>query len=93
MIILGLNVFHADTSACLIINGKLVSAIEEERFTKIKHFAGLPFNSIKYCLNSSNIDISEVDVIAVNYNSKYNFLEKVLFSLKNFNFSTIEKII
>ena len=93
MIILGLNVFHADTSSSLVIDGKLVSAIEEERFTKIKHYAGLPFNSIKYCLNSANIDISEVDVIAVNYNSKYNFLEKVLFSVKNFNFSTIEKII
>ena len=93
MNILGLNVFHADTSAALIVNGKLVAAIEEERFTKIKHYAGLPINSIKYCLNSHNLTISEVDVITVNYNSKYNFFNKVLFTIKNFNSLTFQKII
>ncbi len=93
MNILGLNVFHADTSAALIVNGKLVAAIEEERFTKIKHYAGLPINSIKYCLNSHNLTISEVDIITVNYNSKYNFFNKVLFTIKNFNSLTFQKII
>ena len=93
MNILGLNVFHADTSASLIINGELVSAIEEERFTKIKHYAGLPLNAIKHCLSSSNLTISEVDVIAVNYNSKYNFLNKTKFTLKNINSSIIQKIL
>ena len=93
MIILGLNIFHADTSAVLIVNGKIISAIEEERFTKIKHYSGLPINAIQYCLNSSNINISEVDTIAVNYNSKYNFLKKVFFSLKNINLTIFNKII
>ncbi len=93
MNILGLNVFHADTSAALLVDGKLISAIEEERFTKIKHYAGLPLNSIKYCLNSSNLTISEVDIITVNYNSKYNFFNKALFTLKNFNSLTIQKIL
>ncbi len=93
MIILGLNIFHADTSASLIIDGKIISAIEEERFNKIKHYAGLPFNAINYCLDSANINISDVDIIAVNYNSKYNFLNKLFFAIKNINFSTIEKII
>ena len=93
MIILGLNIFHADTSAALIVNGKLISAIEEERFTKIKHFSGLPINAIQHCLNSSDINISEIDIIAVNYNSKYNFFQKALYSLKNFNFSIFNKII
>ena len=55
MIILGLNIFHADTSAALIVNEKIVSAIEEERFTKIKHYSGLPVNAIQYCLNSSTV--------------------------------------
>ena len=54
MIILGLNIFHADTSATLIVNEKIISAIEEERFTKIKHYSGLPINAIEFCLNSSN---------------------------------------
>ena len=50
MIILGLNINHADTSACIIVNGKIEAAIEEERFTRIKHFAGFPYNSIEFCL-------------------------------------------
>ena len=92
MIILGLNIFHADTSAALIVNEKIISAIEEERFTKIKHYSGLPINAIEYCLNSSDINISEVDLIVVNYNSKYNFLKKALFTLKNINLSFLSKI-
>ena len=92
MIILGLNIFHADTSAALIVNEKIISAIEEERFTKIKHYAGLPINAIDFCLNSSDINISEVDLIVVNYNSKYNFLKKALFTLKNINLSILSKI-
>ena len=93
MIVLGLNIFHADTSATLIVNEKIIVAIEEERFTKIKHYSGLPINAIKYCLDLSNINISEVDIIAVNYKSKYNFFQKILFSFKNINFSTFNKII
>lgn len=93
MIILGLNIFHADTSATLIVNGKIINAIEEERFTKIKHYSGVPINAIQYCLNSSDINISEVDEIAVNYNSRYNFFQKTLFSLKNINLSIFNKII
>ena len=66
MIVLGLNIFHADTSAALIVNEKIIVAIEEERFTKIKHYSGLPINAIEHCLNSSNKNISEEDIIAVN---------------------------
>ena len=73
MIILGLNVFHADTSACLIVDGKLVTAVEEERFTRIKHFTGFPKNSIDYCLKESNINLNDVDYICLNYNKNYNF--------------------
>jgi carbamoyltransferase len=84
MIILGLNVFHADTSACLIVDGKLVTAVEEERFTRIKHFTGFPKNSIDYCLKESNINLNDVDYICLNYNKNYNFKEKLFFSLRNF---------
>ena len=72
MIILGLNIFHADTSASLFIDNKLIAACEEERFVKIKHFSGIPVNSIKHCLEVANLKITEVDFIAVNFNSKYN---------------------
>ena len=93
MIILGLNIFHADTSASLFIDNKLIAACEEERFVKIKHFSGIPVNSIKHCLEVANLKITEVDFIAVNFNSKYNLLNKINFSVRNFNFSIIEKIL
>ena len=84
MKILGLNVFHADTSACLINNGELISAVEEERFTRIKHFTGFPKNSIDFCLSHSNLSLEDIDLICVNYNKGYNLKEKYFFSLKNF---------
>ena len=55
MIILGLNAFHGDASACLVINGQLVAAAEEERFRRIKHWAGFPSQAIKYCLAEAGV--------------------------------------
>ena len=54
-IILGINAYHADSSACLIINGKLIAAIEEERINRKKHYSGYPFEAIKECLNIANL--------------------------------------
>ena len=94
MRILGLNTYHADTSACLIIDGIIVSACEEERFSRIKHFTGFPLNSIKYCLKSSNLDIKDIDFITVNYNFNYNFNERVKFLLSNLkNTSLVYKLL
>lgn len=84
MIVLGLNIFHGDSSACLLIDGEIISAAEEERFTRIKHFSGFPINSINYCLSKSNLTIEEIDNISVNFNSKYNFKHKISFMLRNF---------
>jgi len=61
MNIIGINAFHADSSACLIIDGKLISAVEEERFNRIKHWAGFPIESIKYCLKESNLDLNDIE--------------------------------
>ena len=61
MKILGLNVFHADTSACIIVDGELIAAVEEERFTRIKHFTGFPKNSIDFCLSQSNLILEDID--------------------------------
>ncbi|WP_440680341.1 carbamoyltransferase family protein [Candidatus Pelagibacter sp. HIMB1636] len=85
MNILGLNVFHADTSACILKNGKIVVAIEEERFTRIKHFTGFPKNSIDFCLKKARLNLSEIDYICVNFNNNYNLREKLYFSIKNLN--------
>lgn len=85
MNILGLNVFHADTSACILKDGKIIVAVEEERFTRIKHFTGFPKNSIDFCLKQSRLNLSDIDRICVNFNNNYNFKEKLYFSLKNIN--------
>ncbi len=83
MIVLGLNYKHGDASACIIKNGKLLFAAEEERFTKIKNCSQFPINAIKFCLTSSDTKIEDIDYIATNSDPKYNFLNKVVFFSKN----------
>lgn len=83
MIILGINIFHGDAAACIIKNGEIIVAIEEERINRIKHSSGFPIESIKYCIKTAEIKISEVDFVCVNRNPKRNFFKKILFVLKN----------
>lgn len=83
MYILGLNIFHGDSSACILKDGVLISAVEEERFTRIKHWAGFPINSIKQCLSDARIDLNKVDHIAINQNASSNLIRKIIFTLKN----------
>ena len=80
MIILGLNAFHGDSSACLVVDGKLVAAAEEERFRRIKHWAGLPTEAIQYCLEAGGVSLSQVDRIAINRDPSANALRKALFA-------------
>jgi carbamoyltransferase len=77
MVILGLNAFHADSSAALLSDGKLIAAAEEERFRRIKHWAGFPSQAITYCLSEAGIRISDLDHIAFNQDSRANLLRKV----------------
>ena len=62
MIILGINAYHPDSSACIVKDGQLVAAAEEERFIRIKHWAGFPRESIAYCLKEADIRLSDVDL-------------------------------
>ncbi len=81
MIILGLNAYHGDSSACLVVDGKLIAAAEEERFRRIKHWAGFPSEAIKYCLEAGAVTIDEVDHLALNRNPNANLLRKAIFIL------------
>jgi len=54
MIILGLNAFHCDSAAALVRDGVLLAAAEEERFRRVKHWAGFPAEAIKYCLKEGD---------------------------------------
>ena len=81
MYIIGINAYHADSSACIINNGELIAAVEEERFTRIKHFAGFPKNSIQYCLDVCNIKLSDVKYVAINRDPKANNYKRILYVL------------
>ena len=62
----------ATPAACLVRDGVLVAAAEEERFRRIKHWAGFPSQAIAYCLREAEADLSEVDHIAINQDSRAN---------------------
>lgn len=86
-IILGLNTYHADSSACIVKNSELQFAIEEERLNRIKHWAGFPVRSINECLKQTNTNISEITDITVNSNPLSNLKNKIPFFLKNYLFN------
>ena len=81
--ILGINAYHGDSSACLLRDGEMVAAAEEERFRRIKHWAGFPTESIKYCLAEAGIRLSDVAHIAINRDPGAHRLRKVVFTLRH----------
>lgn len=83
MYILGINAYHGDSSACLLKDGKVVCAIEEERIRRIKHWAGFPSEAIKSCLKDENITIDQIDYITISRNPRANFYKKIFYSLKH----------
>ena len=82
MIILGLNAFHGDASAAIVQDGALIAAVEEERFRRIKHWAGLPSASIRYCLDAAGVTLDQIDKIAVNQDSRANLGGKLRYLVR-----------
>ena len=82
MIILGLNYYFHDSSACLVVDGKLVVALEEERFTRNKHTREFPENAIQQCLAFANLRIEQIDHIAVSIKPGHDGAKKVLYALR-----------
>lgn len=83
MYILGINAYHADSSAAIFKDGLLIAATEEERFKRIKHWAGFPSEAIAFCLKEAGITLSEVDHIAIGRNPYAKLSRKILYLLKN----------
>lgn len=83
MNIIGINAFHADASAAIFVNGKLIAAIEEERFTRVKHWAGFPANAIKFCIQEAGLSIDDIDVFAIGRDPSAKFYKKIVYVLKN----------
>src|SRR6202050_296818 len=65
MIILGINAYHANASAAVVVDGRLVAAVEEERLNRVEYAAGLPWRAIQFCLDRAGAKLGEVDHIAV----------------------------
>ena len=83
MYILGLNAYHADSSAAIFCNGKMIAAIEEERFRRVKHWAGFPSNAIAFCLKEAGIRLKDVDHIAIGRDPSAKLLKKMIFLLNH----------
>ena len=81
MVILGLNAFHADSSACLLGDGEVLAAAEEERFTRIKHWAGFPAGAVRYCLRQAGITLADVDHVAINHDARAHLGRKLAYTV------------
>jgi carbamoyltransferase len=77
--ILGINAYHGDSSACLVKDGKLVAAAEQERYSRVKHWAGFPSDAIRYCLTEAGIRLGDVDAVAVNQDANANLWKKIAY--------------
>ena len=80
MYILGINAYHGDSSACLIQDGKVLCAIEEERIRRVKHWAGFPSEAIKFCLEDQNLTIDQIDYITISRDPKANICKKIFYA-------------
>ncbi len=82
MIILGVSCYFHDASACIIRDGKLIAAVEEERFTRRKHDISFPINSITYCMKEAGVTANNIDYVG--------FYEKPLLKFERFLYQNLE---
>ena len=83
MIIIGINAYHADSSAAIFVDGVLVAAIEEERFKRVKHWAGFPAESILFCLKEAGANFTDVNFFVIGRDPKAKLLKKLMYLVKN----------
>jgi carbamoyltransferase len=81
MYILGINAYHGGASACLIQDGQLLAAAEEERFTRVKYWAGFPVQAIRFVLEAGRITPQDLDHIGISRDPRAHVLKKALFTL------------
>ncbi len=83
MIIVGISAYHGDAAAALVVDGQLVAAAAEERFTRIKHCAGFPSHAVRACLEVAGIKPEEVDHFAIGRDPRANLVRRALFAIGN----------
>jgi carbamoyltransferase len=80
--ILGINAFNCDSAAALLADGQLVGAVEEERFRRIKHWAGFPTESIRHLLDRAGLKPGDIDHVAIGRKPTAHLPRKILFALR-----------
>lgn len=71
MNILGISALYHDSAACLVIDGAIIAAAQEERFTRIKHDMSMPVNAIRYCLKEASLEAEDIDIVVFYDNPLY----------------------
>jgi carbamoyltransferase len=82
MNILGINAYHGNSSAAIVCDGRLVAAVEEERFNRVKYAAGFPAQAIRYCLAEAGLRLEEVDHVAIPRNPWARLLTKLFYAAR-----------
>jgi carbamoyltransferase len=82
MNILGINAYHGNASAAIVCDGKLIAAVEEERFNRVKYAAGFPAQAIRYCLKTTGLTLNEIHHIAVPRNPYARLATKIFYALR-----------
>jgi carbamoyltransferase len=82
MNILGINAYHGNASAAIVCDGRLIAAVEEERFNRVKYAAGFPAQAIRYCLNAAGLTLSDIDHVAVPRNPYARLATKLFYALR-----------
>ena len=80
MYVLGINAYHGDAAAALIRDGRLIAAVEEERFNRCKHSAGFPEQAIRYCLKEAGIGVEDLDHVGISRDPSAHLHKKILFA-------------
>src|SRR5260370_4408165 len=82
MNILGINAYHGNASAAIVCEGRLIAAVEEERFNRVKYAAGFPVQAIRYCLKEAGLTLADVDHVAVPRNPYARLGTKLFYALR-----------
>jgi carbamoyltransferase len=82
MKILGINAYHANASAALVCDGQLVTAVEEERFNRVKYAAGFPVNAVRHCLAEAGLAIGDIDHVAIPRNPWARLATKLFYAAR-----------
>jgi carbamoyltransferase len=90
MYVLGINAYHGDAAAAIVKDGRLIAAVEEERFNRFKHSAGFPAHAIRYCLDAAGIKVEDLDHVGISRDPSAHLHKKILFAATRAGFQQIK---